>query len=637
MTHQDPTHQDPTQPDPAQPDLTVPNLGRIASFDLSQDGARLLVLADGADWASGRQLWLMRPDGSDATQVDVGGFAERCAWRPDRSRFLVKVDPDGRDETQLVEVDPATGAAVPVTTTPGTRNDIGWPLCVRSKPYSPDGALLAYASNRRDPTCFDIILRDLASGSERSALLAGDQVPPDRYFPELFSWDSRQLLVTRLHQQSEQEIYAIDLASGQITLLAPHQGPAKQLAVAARPEGTYLCATRDGNFTGLALLDQGGAMHWIDTPEHDVEFAVMSADGTRLAWAVNQDGYTAIRHCAVAAGRPGPIEQVSCLPPDAYVFQAGLIGHALQFGADGRTLLTLDGSDALWSIDLDKDQAVPLGQATAPGQPAQLSQPAQARTRQRPETVRFTSADGTTVPAFVFKPDGPGPFPVVLDVHGGPEVQAMPVPEPLQEKLLAAGIAVVAPNIRGSSGYGLRYQRLIYRDWGGGDVADLRAAAEFVRAQPWADPDRLAVVGASYGGFAALCCLTMAPQYWRAGACVCGISDQVQDIATMTASWRRRANAWIGDVDDPVDLRRLIQASPITHASQVCAPVLLVHGSSDTNADIGSIDAFYARLTELGKPVEYERIDGAGHSVSHQVDDTTLVCDWLAAKLEAGR
>jgi protease II len=308
--------------------------GRIAMFDLSPDGRQLLVVADGS---GRRQPWLVPLDGADATLIEMNGIVLRCAWRPDGSRFVVKVDPDGRDDYQLIDVDPVSGEATPIATQPGTRNDIGWPSSTRSRPYSPDGRYLAYASNRRDRHCFDIVLRDLTTGQERTVLQAGDQVPEDRYFPEMFSWDSRQLLVTRLHQQTEQEIYAIDIASGQASLLTPRDGPAKHFAVAARPEGTYLCATRDGNFTGLGLLDDSGTTRWIDTPEHDIEFAVLSADGSRLAWAVNEDGYTTIRHCAVRDGEPRAIEHVTSLPPDAYAFQSGFYGHVLQFGTDART------------------------------------------------------------------------------------------------------------------------------------------------------------------------------------------------------------------------------------------------------------------------------------------------------------
>jgi dipeptidyl aminopeptidase/acylaminoacyl peptidase len=248
--------------------------------------------------------------------------------------------------------------------------------------------------------------------------------------------------------------------------------------------------------------------------------------------------------------------------------------------------------------------------------------------------VRFTSADGVGVAALLYRPPGTGPFPVVLHIHGGPEDQAVPVSDPLIDELLARGIAVLATNIRGSSGYGLRYQRLVYRDWGGDDVEDLRAAAEFLRAQPWADASRLGVYGASYGGFSSLNCLTRLPEYWRAGVAECPVSDLVAGLRSLPPTWRRRGRAWIGDLGDPDDVRRLVHASPMTHAERVRAPMLLIHGTNDTRVPIASTDAFYRRLTDLGKAVAYERIDGAGHEIrEQQAGLDAMICDWLAGNL----
>jgi dipeptidyl aminopeptidase/acylaminoacyl peptidase len=169
-------------------------------------------------------------------------------------------------------------------------------------------------------------------------------------------------------------------------------------------------------------------------------------------------------------------------------------------------LFTLDSTDALWSAD------------RAAGQARQLTASADTATAPSPEVVRFASEDGVRVSALVYRPAGPG---------------------------------VLATNIRGSSGYGLRYQPMIYRDWGGGDVTDLRAAAEFLRAQPWADPDRLGVYGASCGGFASLCCMTRLPEYWRAGVSECGGPDLVEKARTLPPTWRRRAADRIGSATSP--------------------------------------------------------------------------------------
>lgn len=604
-------------------------VGRIRSFDLSPHGRTMLVTATG----SGRpQPWLV-PLGAPADRlvpaprpvpaarlVPVEGAVQRCAWDPGGSRFAVLADLNGREDNGLTWVDPDTGASGPIAAQPGTRTELGAPYTGASRPYSPDGRYLAFATNRRVIDCFDIVVADVRSGAERTVLTAGDGVPADRYFPVCFSWDSRQLLVIMLHQNTEHALYAADIATGQVRRVTPDEGPAKYLAAAWRPEGIYVCATREGDLTGLALLDEAGTMRWIDTPDRDIDCAAVSADGSRLAWAVNQDGFTVLRHCEVLAGATGPASTVTGLPAGAYAFENGFDGHALQLSADGRTLFALDGADALWSADLAGGRTERIA---GPDLPLPV-----------PDVVWFTSDDGVCVPGLLYRPPGPGPFPAVLHVHGGPEDQARPVAEPLIDGLVARGIAVLAPNIRGSYGYGLRYQRLIYRDWGGGDVGDLRAAAEFLRAQPWADRDRLGVYGASYGGFAALSCLTRLPEYWRAGVSECGVSDLVDDARHLPPTWRRRARDWIGDLDDPDDVRRLTGASPLSHVDQVRAAVLLIHGTNDTRVSVASSDQFYQRLTELGRPVRYERLDGAGHQTSQQGADTeSLVCDWLARNL----
>jgi dipeptidyl aminopeptidase/acylaminoacyl peptidase len=601
-------------------------LGTIRSFALSPDGSQLLLIAH----ASGRQQpWLVPvSDWSSPRLFPVDGSASRAAWHPGGGRFVVQFDPDGREDHQLAEIDIATGTVHEIAAQPGTRNELGLHYSAAARPYSPDGRYLAYATNRRKPGCFDIVLRDTATGQEQTILTAGetDALPEDRYFPVAFSWDSRQLIVTRVHQLTEHDLYAVDIGTarkaagkaGRKTLLTPHEGPAKYFPAAARPEGIYLTATHDGNFTGLALLTPDGRLTWIDTPDHDVELAALSADGSRLAWAVNEDGYTTIRHCEIRDGKAQEHRQLTSLPRGVYVYEYGLRGHALHLSADGAQLFVL--GETPWSVNLSHDTAREL-------------RPAPATRRPDPEVVGFTSSDGTPVTALLHRPSGDGPFPVVVDIHGGPESQARPAADELTRNLTQEGIAVLQPNFRGSSGYGLRYQRLIYRDWGGGDLEDLRAAAEFLRAQPWVNRDRIAVYGASYGGFAAQCCLTRLPEYWCAGVSECGVSDLVQDLRVTDLYWQRRAPDLIGDISDPDDVKRLTEASPLTHADQLRVPLLLIHGANDTNVNVESSDLLYARLTELGRPVRYVRVDDAGHAISQKIDTASLIRDWLAEKL----
>lgn len=255
-----------------------------------------------------------------------------------------------------------------------------------------------------------------------------------------------------------------------------------------------------------------------------------------------------------------------------------------------------------------------------------------------PTVVHAPRGDGGSVPCLLYRPPSASaehPAPVVVTVHGGPEFQAKPGFDPLVQALLARGIGVLAPNIRGSSGYGMRYQRLIYRDWGGGDLADLEASARLLDDVPWVDTARLGVHGASYGGFAALSCLTRLPHLWRAGVSECGSSDLLNDIRSFPPTWRKRAVDWIGDPDDPADVALLTERSPLRHADRLTAPVLIMHGENDTRVDPAESERMYRRLRELGKPARLVLHPGVGHEWDRAglADTIGLITSWFADHL----
>jgi dienelactone hydrolase len=472
-----------------------------------------------------------------------------------------------------------------------------------------------------------VLVRDLPSGRTRTVLRTGDQVPDDRYLPMLFSADSRHLLVHRLHQNTEHDLFAVDLDSAAVTQLTPHDGPAKYLPIAWTSDGIYLCTTEGRDHIGLALRRPDGTLRWLHTPEHDIEGGVLSGDGRRLVWGVNVDGYTHLYRMDVAGGEP---TQVAGVPRSVTVQEFGLDGYAPRLSRDGRQLFLKVGTATTppeaWVADLDAGTARQVTRCGVdlPGGGIE------------PTVVHFPGADGLVVGGFLFRPRGAGPAPVVLVVHGGPEAQAFPAYDQLVQDLLGRGIGVLTPNIRGSSGRGLRYQRLVYRDWGGGDLADLAAAAAYLRGVDWVDGDRLGVMGASYGGFAALSCLSRLPDLWRAGVSVCGPPDLVLDVRTFPPTWKRRAADWVGDPDDPADAAMLTERSPLQHVANIRAPLLLIHGENDTNVAIEGADLLYQRLVELGRPVRFLRVAGEGHATADRDgrrSESELILDWFSEHL----
>ncbi|KAA2254055.1 S9 family peptidase [Solihabitans fulvus] len=611
----------------AESSTTVRHVDALGGGVPSPDGRTVAYVSD----AGGRpQVWLRATDGSTpARELSVGGVVTRCVWRPDGTGLLVQTDPTGAEDYQLAELDPATGEVSRLADEPGVRHEIGIPYGTTGDPYSPDGMLLAYASNSRDRSCFDVLVRDLATGVDR-LVLRGD----DRYLPVCFSPDSRRLLVLRLHQNTEHDLFAVDLAPSPgtpaddtVTHLTPHDGPSKYLPIGWSEDGIYLCATHGRDFLGVALLAPDGEWRWLDTPDHDVEGGALSRDGRWLAWGVNVDGYTELVRLDLRTGDRGPVRG---LPRGMAVTEHGLGGHALRFTDDGSALLVQlarpDAATELYLADLatggarrltDAGRDLPGGLVT-------------------PEIVRFDSADGLTVDGLLYRPSGEDRSPVVVLVHGGPEFRTYPAYDPLIHALLANGIGVLAPNVRGSSGRGMRYQRLVYRDWGGGDLADLAAAAGFLRGVDWADGDRLGVYGASYGGFAALSCLTRLPELWRAGVSECGPSDLIDDIRSFPPTWRLRGRDWIGDPDDPEDAAMLIERSPLHNAHRLRAPLLLMHGSNDTRVAVENSDRMFLRLTDLGLPVRFEEIAGEGHVIADRDSQAAIlrtIVAWFVSHL----
>jgi dipeptidyl aminopeptidase/acylaminoacyl peptidase len=227
---------------------------------------------------------------------------------------------------------------------------------------------------------------------------------------------------------------------------------------------------------------------------------------------------------------------------------------------------------------------------------------------------------------------------VLLSVHGGPEHQARPDYDPLHQCLLAAGIAILAPNIRGSSGYGHAWQTQIYRDWGGNDLNDLAAAHAWLTRQPWADPDKIAVFGASYGGFATLSCMTRLPGLWAAGVSVCGPSNLESLARSMPPDWAAMIAAMFGDPDDPADAADMRRRSPLTYASQIAAPLLVIQGANDPRVPQAESDQIIDAARANGADARYLVFDDEGHGFTSRGNDIKakqMIVEFLTGQLLA--
>jgi dipeptidyl aminopeptidase/acylaminoacyl peptidase len=244
-----------------------------------------------------------------------------------------------------------------------------------------------------------------------------------------------------------------------------------------------------------------------------------------------------------------------------------------------------------------------------------------------PTLVRYPTHDGRLIPAWLYRPAGDGPHAVVLSIHGGPEAQERPRYNygGLYQYLINRGIGVLAPNVRGSTGYGSAYQRLIHRDWGGAELGDFVAAARYLGSLDWVDAGRIGVFGGSYGGFATLSCLSRHPEFWACGVALVGPSNLVTLARSVPPTWRHMMAAWLGDPDTEADY--LLSRSPVSYAEAIRAPLFVIQGANDPRVVKAESDQIVEALRSRGVDVQYDVYEDEGHGFTKRENETKAFGD----------
>ncbi|MCO8270576.1 S9 family peptidase [Actinoplanes sp. TRM 88003] len=554
---------------------------------LSPDGRHAAYVSD----RSGRpQVWV-QPVGSDLTFLVDTGEAPVAAvqWSSGGGWLACLVAPGGapRHEIWLVRPDGSELHQI-AGFADGTADNMRW---------LPGRPLLALTENLNTA-----LLVDAVSG-ERSVIARGELISLLDVSP------GRERALLRIGPRGDRHIVVRDLLTG-----ADEFVTAGEQAVFGPDGETVYARSESGELPVLVRVSKGSVEVLAASATDEVESFTVTADGRTAAvlWNV-RGGLSELSLLDLDSGAARP---VTPLP--------GLVvsGPSWSFDASALTF-TAEGPGQPHGVWV----------STASGVEAVAAEPA-APNAVRPTLETFAAHDGLTLTGWLFRPAGPGPHPTVLWFHGGPEAQERPGHGPLFQSLTDRGIAVFAPNVRGSSGFGRSFVNADNLALRYAAIEDVRSCAVFLVETGVAAETKLGVMGRSYGGYLTLAALTTFPDLFAVGIDVCGMSN----FATFyehTEPWI--AAAAVSKYGDPVaDHDLLADLSPMTRIDRLRTPLMIVHGENDSNVPVIEAEQVVAALAERGVPHRYLLFPGEGHELLHRssrADYLRETVDWLTTHL----
>jgi dipeptidyl aminopeptidase/acylaminoacyl peptidase len=563
-------------------------MGRVGSASggqYSPDGKQIAYITN----ISGvPQVWRIPAEGGYPRAVTSGADpASGVRWSPD-GKLAYAVSPGGGYNAALLLAS-ADGTGIRALDGDGDANTfVG--------DFTRDGRY-AFTSNLRDAASMDIWLWDPKTGKASNAIqmqglggaldVIGDQA-----------------LVTRLVTRGNNNLWLDDLATGKSTLLTPHEGPASVDGLFGADASTVYLNHNLGLdrsvFARLSIDAQGRPT----TPQT----LASRDDGELQDFELSDDKRTALLLWNIA-GR-NELERIDLgsgtrtpLPAAPSELVSGM-----DFAPDGRSVvLTLSGSQApadLWRLDLDAGTWTRLTWSPHPG--VDLAQMV------KPTLRTYTAHDGLELSGWLYLPkDFKAPGPVVLSFHGGPEGQERPAFRADYQALLASGIAVFAPNIRGSSGFGKAFMQMDNHEGRFDANRDILSTARFLVREGIADEARLGIVGGSYGGYATMVGVTEFPDTFAAAVNLFGMVN-FETFFSQSTPWMGAVST--GEYGDPKTQRQLLRdLSPIHKLDRVRTPLMVMHGANDTNVPLVEAEQIVDTLKQRGIDVEFVLFPDEGH------------------------
>ena len=533
---------------------------------------------------------------------------------PVDNSIIFFADHQGTENFQIYKIDDVFHSW-PESITQNTKVRHEW----GSECFSHDGKYIVYGSNEENPSNMLVHVRKMNSSTSNETFCITNK--DGWYVPGYWSPDNKKLNCSQLTTLTDYDIWLLDIENNEMVQITPLKGMAEKSRFIVGPwssdgKGFYVISDLQREYASLAFYDTDKSeLQWILTPEHDIELVNLSSDGTTLAWTENVDGYSSIFTKDL---RNGKVEEITNLSLNGVIEDLKLSANGKRLGIMMTTPIT--PSD-IYVIDISENKDYnnnnniqKITHSLLGNIPENLLI--------RPDLIRYKSFDGLEISAFLYKPkedivnNEPQKFGAILSVHGGPTAQEKPLYDysGLYQYLANNKLAIIAPNFRGSKGYGKSFEKKIYHDWGGNELKDLEYAVKWLISQKEIDPNRIGVFGASFGGFAALSCITRLPQYnWKAAVDIVGPSNLVTFAKAVPEHWKRFMGELVGDPEKEESF--LKERSPITYVDNInpTTNVLVIQGANDPRVVMNESDQIVERLRSKSIDIEYMVFEDEGH------------------------
>ena len=503
--------------------------------------------------------------------------------------FLYVKDVGGSEFYQLFWFDLESGQSTLLTDGESRYTAIKW---------GKSGRRFAYTTTERNGVDWDVHIQDLAGNA--SVALQGRGVG---WTATDWSPDEERLLVTKYVSIQESYLYEVELATGEVRSLLDETLSAAIDDAHYDGSGDYIFFTSDMGAEFIRLHRLNRVTGAIDVVTADIAWNVeeftVSSNGERLAFITNEGGMSHLHVLELADLSAIELPEI----PSGIIYALAFTpaGDALGFVVNHASMPA-----DVFSVDLSRASLIRWTQSELGG--------IAARDIVEPELISYTSFDDREIPAFVFRPRTAGPHPVLINIHGGPEGQFRPFfSYSTQYYVNEMGIAVIAPNVRGSTGYGKTYLKLdngILRE---DSVKDIGALLDWVERQDDLDAQRVVVIGGSYGGYMVLASLVHFSDRLKGGVERVGISNFVSFLENTQAYRRDLRRAEYGDERDAEMRVFLEKISPLNRVDQIAKPMLISQGLNDPRVPVGESEQIVAALKRRGVPVWYVLALDEGH------------------------